>query len=274
MVQILLRRWRRIQFHREYSRCQLRALLKKASQGDPQAYLKLVTPYVDLVHEYLYLTGCQGSARRREAVLNLFTGLWTRLRYTGRLSDFERLLTRTLIASESSELAYHSALEGAMSQLSGKDRFLIVAREMEDWHLRWVGLASRRGRRRLEQCILAARAHLIGFDLKSLAASQRRLLALVSRSLDEVWPESRRKELGRLLATQPEILQFKAAWLETRCKLIELRQDLRLDSEARREFDAALLTRIADSVTLQPSVGQRVLNVVKFDAVPDLRISG
>lgn len=274
MVHLYLRRWKRIQFQRDLPRCQLRALLKKAARhSDPQAYLDLIAPYIDLAHEYLYLTGFQSAGQRREATLKIFTSLWTRLQYTGRLSDFERLLTRTLLQVESRTLDYHTALEGAVAQLAAKDRFLLVAREMEDWHPRWIALACRRCRRRLEQRLMQTRCRLAGFDEKKLRCATGRLLCLLSRSFDEVWPESRRKTLGRTVLKHPDLLAFKGSWLELRCKLIELRQDLRLDPEQRENFNQALLQRIEATQALRPCLSHRVVNLFKFEAFPDFRIS-
>lgn len=273
MTNFLIRRHRRITRYRDISRSELRQLLKNAASGDRQAYLALVEPYFDLVLENLYFAGFTAQPDRLARANQIFHQVWQRIAFTTRVSDFERLLYHALCHLPAQEGTFLDTLPRQLSRLSPRDRFLLVAREMEDWHPRWLVLCCRTPRPQLNRSLLYTRNRLTGFPKHSLSRSDNAVLRELSRSLDEVWQESHLKMLRQHLQERPALREWKSLWLEKRCELIELRQDLRLPEEVRNPVLAALLQSIRESSPLQPNPIHHLLNAVRFQAYPRFSLS-
>jgi hypothetical protein len=279
--------------HSRKVRAERRRLLRQSARGDRSAYLGLVENYYHLVDEYIALSGWTEPSARRSRLLDLFEEAWTRSSYAWRLSDFERLLAEGLVAigtgpqpeGEALPLAnlenlsgegvptLRSALIRATRELSLEERFILVAHELEDWSLRWAGLALRLSEAATQDLLLRMRVKLCGMDIEQLAGPEFECLKALSSKLGTRLGAREQARLCERMNAHPALLDFKATWLELRCNLVETRQDYRAASEATR---AGTLTSLFKRITLaelrRPQLFEQALNRVKFVRYPEVGV--
>ncbi len=263
------RHLRRIQHLRDIPRVQLRYWLKVGSRGDKKAYLSLIRCYINLVLEYLYFSGFEVEEERREVARKIFHGAWSRLQYANRVSDFEYLLFRILILHSAPIESIRDSLARQIANLPPYQRFALVAREMEDWHPYWIGLAGRVKPKTISQWLKDSRCLLAHLESQDLCSRNRRVLKGVSRSFDRDLSDSKKLKLARHLEEYPRVKAFKSEWLELRCALIELRQDLRLPDEDQETFILELGMRLTADSFIQPLLIHRIFNFLRFNRFPE-----
>jgi hypothetical protein len=249
----------------------LRKNLRLAVKGDQRAFITLADHYLDLASEYLYLSGAIDSAAMIERACDLYFRVWQCLSYAHRVSDFERLIAVALQLEENkAQELVACPLSGKLRELKPLHKLLLVTHEMENWPRHWTGLATRLSRRELEQKILEMRCQLLGFNLAILDQRVSRCLMALSRDFNEGLTLKERADLCSQVEQLPEIKEFPAEWISLRCEIIELRQQIRLNSDQRTVFANTLLDRLADGEMIRPLLRDRVRNIVHFGNHPDM----
>src|SRR5690606_30296585 len=156
----------------------------------------------------------------------------------------------------------------AIGSFSNKQRFLLVAREMEGWGLSWLSLATRTRMADLEQELYSMRFAL----LQDALPTPSPVLELKWKEFSSCWNEQRPthfcRSLDRAAATNPHVRVFKNTWLERRCDLIEFRQIYRFSENGKRLFLHQLTTRVATRERCRPPLKTRLLNTFRFNPLP------
>lgn len=246
-------------------RPRLRKELRRAAAGNQQAYLALSSHYLDFVCEYLYLEDKAPYNILLQQAAEVFHQAWKHIPGATRLSDFEHILAFLLKTRDKNEPENDiNPLIGKLHALDGESRLLLVALEMEDWKWHFTGLACRIPVKDIEDRLLDIRCRLCEVNWNKLDVDSRRCLRLISADLNNCISIRRRAELCQELESRPKIKDFKSQWLDLRCELIELRQQIRLDDEARESFSRALNTRLVHEKLVQPQWKQRLKNFIQF----------
>lgn len=242
--------------------------MRKASHGNVYAFTHAASSYFDLLSEYFYLIGYEDPRERMFEMQKLLSDCWRYLPYTRRVSDFERFLQLQLEKrkprGEPSMAPEHEALRG----LDHVQRFLLVAREFEEWSYKNLALSLRFKQRDIAKDLMELKAKLIGFKIGMLRQQQQSRVFLLSEMLEGELPAKSARRLQREIASEYHVLQFKADWLEYRCELIDLRQELRLSTQQTNE----LKNRFNESLKLQPmeqpKFSDNVVNQFTFKRIP------
>ncbi len=214
-----------------------RKLIKQASGGDARAYLALAGDYFDLVVEYLHLCHLD-----REEVLqksaSVFRDGWRRLAFIRRVSEWDSFLAGALMQTpvKSSRLGSDRRKAKGLSALDGPAKFALAAADLENWDFSSIALALRCSNKEVRRLRHGARLHLLGLETKEMTAREQRCLREVSADFDDQKPLRQRTQLHKKFSRCPVSKDFRARWLDYRCHLIEMRQQVRLDGEIKREF--------------------------------------
>ena len=248
----------------------LRKQLRAAGQGEVQAFQVLFEHYLDFVSEYLYLAGVTVDEQLDRHIVRVFSKAWARIQYANRVSDLERLLTLLVMNREiHGRNGVGSDLQCRLLSLSRQDVFLLVAVELESWHLQWTGLACRMTSNAIAERLLKIRCDMIGLDLDAINTGARECLYRISRDLDRKITLKERAHLCRRQEQFPQIRDFRSRWLNIRCELIEFRQQIRLGSDRRRELHDFLVRELTPDQLIHPQWVDRVSNWVRFSNFPD-----
>lgn len=238
----------------------MRALLKRASRGETDAYLGLADVYFNLVTEYLYLCNLDEGETIQKAELLLREG-WMRLPYLKRLSDWERFLARSLMAVEPKRpVPVEDNSRKRLVELDPHAKFALVAFELENWGYKWLTRALRLEPRELARLLFRTRCQLIGRKPDQSGRKLRLFLEQVSVDLDGQLPPRQRRNFLRKLCSCDEAKAFKSQWLDYRCQLIEVRQQVRLQPETRD----SVLVRIAASLSLEEMLRPPLLRRIRI----------
>lgn len=248
-------------------RAPIRKQLKLARKGDLHAYRLLAAPYFNLVTEYLFFCNWNRDEVLRQAEW-VFRETWKRLPYLKRLSDWEQVLASTLIRVAEAPVR-PSSIERPerLGAIQAKKRFAIVAFDLENWSYHWLGLAIRQTPDEVGQTLFRARCALLDFDANRENHSIQRLLRQVSEDIDGRASPRKRGQIQQRLARNPIARDFKCRWLEIRCNLIELRQQVRFSHDERCVFLAAL-ENLSREEMMRPPLTARARNLVSFTGAP------
>ena len=249
----------------------LRRKMRLAGQGDQKAFLPLLEHYLDLVCEYLYLSGYTGKQELLGETSEVFLAAWECLPFTLRLSDFERILALRLTNTPTISAAPSNPLEKRLFQLKSDARFILVSYEMEGWHPFWVSLALREPKSDFSDALIGLRCRLCDMNFDLLNPRARQCLRYVAYDLDFGITIKRRAALCEEVQKLGAIKNFKGEWLAFRCELIELRQQIRLSPKDRKEFLGEQENRLLNRDRLRPQLVQRLCNHLSFDHLPDFR---
>lgn len=249
----------------------MRALLKRGARGDTEAYLGLAGLYFDLVSEHLYLCNVDRAEALQQTESILIDG-WRQLPFLKRLSDWERFLARNLMAIRVNRLsANNGPRPQELVELEADAKFALIAFDLESWSYPWLSLALRVQPQDLRKILLEARCKLLNIDLSATPDSIQRCLSLVSADLDGQLKTSQKRRLLEKLCSCEETKNFKSRWLDYRCRLIELRQQIRLQTEDRDRFLHDLGEALIADEMLRPSITARVRNLFSFrDLTPEV----
>lgn len=248
-------------------RTPVRRQLRLARHGHLHAYRQLVDSYFDLVTEYLFL--CNGD---RHAVLHqaetVFREAWKRLPYLKRLSDWEHVIASTLINIRTAPAALPADHgPGRLKLLEAREKFALVAFDLERWSYYWLGLALRQSPETVGLTLFHARCRLLDFDPGNGKRPVSQLLKQVSRDLDGEVPPRKRGPIQQRLSRNPTARDFKSRWLDARCELIEMRQRMRFPAEDRNRLLAALESLSREEM-MRPPLRARARNLVSFTGAP------
>lgn len=252
------------------SRARVRALLKRGARGDTEAYLGLAGLYFDLVSEHLYLCNVDRAEALQQTESILLDG-WRQLPFLKRLSDWERFLARNLIAIRVNRISEHGPRPQELVELEADAKFALIAFDLESWSYPWLSLALRVQPQDLRKILLEARCKLLNINFSATSGSIQRCLSLVSADLDGQLKSSQKRLLLEKLCSCEETKSFKSRWLDYRCRLIELRQQIRLQTEDRDRFLHDLSEALIADEMLRPSITARVRNLFSFrDLTPEV----
>lgn len=272
------RSWGRVlQTRRE--RAAGRAYLKEAClHHSREAFLALAARYINLVYLDSLAVSAVADTPPRERIIRIFSRLWQHLRYAGRLSDFERMLARTLTGNAPSGKTAAASLESnapllRLGGLAPLHRFVYITYELEKWPLGWVALAVRLRPSRLHRPLAAARCELCDISWESLEPTERDCLEVLSASFDN-HPDLRgMRALSHRFREVPKVAGIKAQWLELRSEMVEQRL-LALPEDGERErILHEILEAISQESMYRPALFDRLVNSVRFSRPPRIQVS-
>lgn len=245
-------------------RAPVRALLKCGARGQTDAFLALSGLYFDLISEHLYLCNLDRKEALHKAERILLEG-WKQLPAFKRLSDWERFLACSLMSAQiSGVFSREGPRPQALVELDSQAKFALIAFDLENWSYPWLSLALRVQPRDLKNILFQARCRLLGIDLSLTSRKLRGCLELVSADLDGQLSVAQQRQLLKKLCACQETKAFKSGWLDFRCQLIELRQQIRLQPEERDDYLNDLGQQLAPEDMVRPSFAARVRNIFSF----------
>lgn len=247
-------------------------LLHRAATGSTEAYKELTDVYLDLITEYLSLCNFSQSEVIRKMETLLREG-WQRLPYLKRLSDWERFLTTSLLAI-SSKSSSSREYPRELLELEPDEKFALIAFNFENWRYSWLALALRVEPRTLGKILFEARCQLLQIDLSTLSREVRQNFVLVSANLDDQLTQAQQQSAIQILSDCEATRTFKSRWLALFCKLIEIRQQIRLQDEKRNEFLQSVCGKLRHEKMLRPSLASRIRNLISFDDLPTSDTTG
>jgi len=252
-----------------------RSNLRKARNGDAEAFLALAAHYFDLALIYLGTCREEAVAARTSRIETLFTSLWRKIAYAERVSDFEFMLERALSenAPEDSLLDSPEALVGGLRSLNAQSRFALIAHDLENWPLRWVALLMRMRPMALHQLLSETRCALCSIDWQSLAKEERSCLVDVSISMASCPNPRANKALYRRILNFPRVIEIKSLWLELRPDLVEVRYRYLLEPDQREQMLRNLFSHIQASPRDEAPLIDRVVNSVHFSRHGKIKVS-
>lgn len=245
----------------------IRMLLHRAATGDTDAYAELTGAYFDLIIEYVSLCNIGQEETIRRTEILLCEG-WQRLPYLKRLSDWERFLTTALLAIPNEKISSSTKYPQELLRLAPQQKFALIASGFENWSHPWLALALRVEPRELRQILLETRCRLLQINRDSLPKKTRQNLVLISANFDEQLTAAQQQNALQIVSDCEVTRTFKSSWLALFCKLIEIRQQIRLPEEERNEFLQRVCRGLRHEKMLRPSLASRIRNLISFDDLP------
>lgn len=249
-------------------RSKIRALLKKASRGNVYAFSQATAPYLNLISEYLFLSGVTDPRERLFQVQQLLADCWRYLPYTRRVSDFERFLQVSLERQGRDASLNLLPPHEALGTLDHQERFLLVARVFEGWSLKALKLAFRCTKSELAADLMQLKCRLCGFQTHLLRASEQHEVLCVSELLEGGLSEAQARKIERDLCRQYHAHQFKADWLSYRCELADLRLDMLLQPSETAELNDRIAELLKQQPMEQPRFTDSIINQFTFVRLP------
>ncbi len=243
-----------------------RILLKKATRGETGCFAELADGYFHLLTEYLYL--CNFDQREAEQrTCEILREGWLRLPFMKSLGDWETFLARSLMAVEPDpERSTEGRRPSALIALDPRAKFALVAFDLENWPYKSLSLALGMKERELSRLIFQGRCRLIEMDVAAQTRKVRHFLEQVSADLDGQSTPRQRQAVHRKMCHSAEAKTFKAQWLDYRCHLIEMRQQVRLQPEKQQAILEQLCTRLSSEEMLRPPFFLKIRRL--FSATP------
>lgn len=267
-----------VRFRRSFSssyRYPLRCCVRRSRAGCVANFQKVVDHFTNLVVEYLAISGYSNRKKLQLETEKVFLRLWSQIPLASRVSDVERLLWLQLSAIPFNHEGFARQLETQpewwkeIARFNNEQRFLLVAREMEDWTPHWLSLATRTRLPDLEEALYTVRVSLLRDTLPASSPA----LETKWKEFSTCWNRQRTtrfcRSLDRAASSNPNIRVFKNSWLERRCELIEFRQNYRYSENGKRLFLHQLITRVATRERYRPPLKARLLNTIHFNSLPD-----
>lgn len=249
-------------------RSHVRALLRKAARGNVYAYVHAASNYTNLISEYLYLAGFTNREQRLFGVEQVLSDCWRYLPYTRRVSDFERFLQVRLERHAANPFPRFPALHQRLARLSHEQRFLLVARVLEEWGPKSLKLALRCSKRELSWELMRLKSALCGLALDSLSDDEQSQIFCVSELLEGEYADRQSRKVERELSGHFQALQFKADWLEYRCELADLRMEMSLSPEDAIELNERTTQLIRQQPMEKPRFSDSLINQFSFVRLP------
>ena len=249
------------------SRGDLRRQLHQAAHGNTDAFQAVANHYLDLITEYLVVSGYHEPDRIRSYARDVFHNLWLRIAYTRRVSDFERQLFIFLKQIPVNVAPFQDVLIQKLVMLNSMQRFLVVARDLEIWTSRNLGLATRISKAELSKSLFEAWKILVGFQRDGVDFATCACMEKVVDNMECTLDQLEQQKLCKKVKKNPTVAAFKADCLLLRCELVELRQNSRWDDSLKTEFFAELKEDMALITPLKPELSERLKNQLSFEVV-------
>lgn len=255
--------------HHGLSRGSIRSLLKKGGSQNACAFTQAAICYLDFLSEYFYLIGYSDEGERLNIIESTLLDCWKYAPYIRRVSDFERLLG-VLLEKRSSPLSMVFEFpHDKLGQLNHTQRFLLVARTLQNWSYRGMHLATRIKKHEITGALTELKCTLIGFEQQPLKTSQKILLLRVNDLLEGKLKPRESMTIEKELIEQPLIRQFKADWLSYRCELAEFKQQAFFEQSVIDSFKERLIEIFQTVPINQPNFRDNLINQFSFSRIPN-----
>jgi len=254
------------------SRNQLRAYVRRASKGDILAFQPIVDQYLDLVSEYIRISGYHVESEISALSSRVFENLWLRIGFSRRVSDMERKLFLFLKQIPVKVGPFQDILTQRLLQLSAQQRFILVARDMENWNFKQLSLATRTSKADLHQQLFRIWSVITEFTDRNWSPGTLECLQQVVANMEGNLDPRKQQSLCRRITADPEASQFKTACLLQRVELVEMRQNARWDAPKKASYIRGLIDFLQAIKPLRPQLTDRILNGLSFKHFP-LQIS-
>ncbi|MDA9764539.1 hypothetical protein N9C83_04170 [Opitutales bacterium] len=249
------------------SRGQLRKQLRKAARGNTQAFEVVSDQYLNLITEFLVISGYHEEDRIQGYCREVLHNIWLRSAYIRRVSDFERQLFIFLKQIPINVAPFQDLLTQRLVMLNSMQRFLLVGRDLESWSTKNLSLATRVPKYELRKPLYDAWKTLVGFRLSDLDFNTNECMEKVVENMEGALDHTQQRRLCKKVKENAMASEFKADCLNLRCELVELRQNARWDRDTRVHFFEDLREDIATIVQLKPELGERLKNQVSFQCL-------
>lgn len=242
-------------------RATTRIFLRRAGRGDTDAFYQLTEGYFNLLAEYLYL--CNLDRAESEAKIEeIFREGWMRLPFMTRLVDWEVFLARSLMPIKvDTERSTEGRRPSTLVALDPRAKFALVAFDLENWDYKYLSFALGMKERELSRLIFQGRCRLIDFDVASEPRKVRQILEQVSSDLDGKITTRQRQAIPHKMCRSSEARTFKSQWLDYRCHLIEMRQQVRLEPEEQQAILESLCAHLSLEEMLRPPFLLRIRRI-------------
>jgi len=250
------------------SRNQLRTYIRRASKGEIQAFQPIVDHYFDLVSEFLRISGYHTESEMHTLSSRIFENLWIRIVFSRRVSDVERKLFLFLKQIPVKVGPFQDILTQRLLQLSSQQRFILVARDMENWSFKQLSLATRTKKVDLRQQLFRIWSVITEFTDRNWSPGTLECLQQVVANLEGQLDTRKQSHLCQRLKADPEAGQFKTACLLQRVELVEMRQTARWQDEDKAAYIRQLIDALQAIKPLRPHFLDRLLNGVRFNHFP------
>ena len=247
-------------FKPEELRAGLRSHLRRAARGNQEAFKTLSEPYVYLLVEFLAARGFEDEQERLNKATELLRETWKFLPLFHRVADLERFLATSLFSVQRQERTGGDPLLRKLHDLDPRQTFALIARDFENWDYRNVAAALRVSRRELSEILVTTRCHLLDLDLNRLDVIAAACVRRLSLDLDGQTGAREKRRICRQVTTLPQVREFKSEWLELRCRLIEFRQQVRMEEEERAALLQTLAGRLEPAQMIQVPMLERFVN--------------
>jgi len=252
-----------------------RTNLRKARNGDAEAYLSLAANYLDMVLVYFGTLSQEPLPSRLARVERVFATLWRKIAYAERVSDFEFMLANALSvhAPEGAAVDFSDHLINRLRNLDASFRFALIAHDFENWPVRWTALVLRARPKALHRLLSEGRCALCGVSWDSLTKEEQECLMAISHSMAASPNLRANKELYEKVALYPRVSEIKAHWLELRPHLVEVRYRFLLEADEREQMLADLYKSLQVATRDQAPLVDRVFNSVHFTRHGEIKVS-
>ncbi|MCZ6675196.1 MAG: hypothetical protein O7C75_19855 [Verrucomicrobia bacterium] len=250
------------------SRSDLRKQLHKAAQGNRDAFRSVADQYLDLITEYLVVTGYHGKERIRFYAREIFHNLWLRIAYIRRVSDFERQLFIFLKQIPVNVAPFQDLLTQKLVLLNSLQRFLVVGRDLENWTSKNLSLATRIPKYELGKPLFDAWKILVGFKTRDLDFATNACMEKVVENMEGCQNRLEQQRLCKKVKENAIASAFKADYLSLRCELVELRQNARWELAFKEVFLNEMVEDISVINPLKPDLAALLKNQVSFQYIP------
>ena len=250
-------------------RNKVRSLLKKSGDRNPCAFTQAAACYNEFLSEYFYLLGFTSVDARLEEIRSTLLRCWQYAPYIRRVSDFERFLQIQLERSAHvPSLDLPESSYRTINDLNHTQRFLLVARNYQNWSYRALHLATRIKKSEITHALTKMKCVLTGFDPEELTDSEWELLLQVNDLIEGELKTREIRAIEKAIAKRPLILKFKADWLQFRCGLAEIKEQMLIRPERIEQFKESL-TQDLDSIPVkQPKLRDALINQISFTRIP------
>lgn len=249
-----------------YHRKKLRSSLRSASRGNHSTFMFVADHYLNFITEYLQVSGYHDEQQIQRYTRELFLSAWQEISYFTRVSDFERQLFLNLKKIPVSVSPFQSVLTRKLIQLNATQRFLLVARDLEQWSSKNLVLSTRLDKSEVSDELLQVWTNLVPLKLNELNFETRNCIEKVVDCLEGFTENAERQRLCNRVKKNKIASAFKANCLLLRCDIVEFRQNARWTTKQTSSFFADLVEDLSQITPTKPLWFDRLRNQFHFES--------
>ncbi len=247
-----------------HQRNHLRRSLRSAARGKYPSYLSVADHYLNLITEYLQVSGYHDASQIQRYTRDIFHNCWQQISYFTRVSDFERQLFLNLKQIPVNVSPFQSVLTGKLILLNSTQRFLLVARDLENWSSKNLILSTRLDKSEVTEELLHVWTTLVPLKRDGLNFETRTCIEKVVESLEGFNEFSDRQRLSNRIKKNQIASTFKANCLILRCDLVEFRQNARWEKNEAMPFFSGLEDDLSRIIPTRAKWTERLRNQFHF----------